>query len=232
MKNISTFIVSRFNLRKVLILGFISFFALGATFTFAATVSNFKQVITAGTLSVDIVDAALAPVASPAVTLASTGFSFSCQTTVGTFGTTSEQIYMQNPGASNSGFTVSLAASAPTALWSSAGKAFDFNDPTTAGCADGADTDTFGGQMTVNASAGTLVKGNCVGCSTTGITLGSSASFNQGVTDSITLVTAAAGSDDIGDWKLQGVGISQTIPPEQPPATDYNINLTLSIVTS
>jgi hypothetical protein len=49
-------------------------------------------------------------------------------------------------------------------------------------------------------------------------------------TDSVTLLTAAAGSDDIGDWTLQGVSILNTIPAEQPAASDYDINMTLSII--
>lgn len=232
MKKISTLIVSKFNLKKVLILGVIFFFTMMATMVFAAPTSNFKQTISAGTLGVDIVDASYVTVASPSVNLDTTAFSFSCQTTTGTFGSATQQIYMQNPDASDGGFTVSLAASSPTALWTSAGTDFDFNDPTGSGCADGGDTDTVGGQMTVNASTGTLAKGNCTGCSTANITLGSSASFNEGVVDSVTLVTAAAGSDDIGDWTLNGVNISQTLPPEQPAANDYNIDLTLTIATS
>jgi hypothetical protein len=64
------------------------------------------------------------------------------------------------------------------------------------------------------------------------VTKGSSNAFDQGTTDSITIVSGAAGSDDIGDWKLTGVAISQKIPGEQPAASDYDINMTLSIVAS
>ena len=111
----------------------------------------------------------------------------------------------------------------------------DFNDPTSAGCADaapGVDADTVAGQMTVNPTAGTVVKGNCLSCVLTGITKGSSSAFSQGVLDSVTILTGAAASNDIGDWKLTGVGISQTIPPEQRAASDYSLSLVLSIVAS
>ena len=86
--------------------------------------------------------------------------------------------------------------------------------------------------MTVDASVGTLATGDCAGCSTTGITLGASDSFEEGTTNSITLLTAASGANDIGDWTVQDIDISQTIPAEQPAATDYDINMTLSILAS
>jgi hypothetical protein len=86
--------------------------------------------------------------------------------------------------------------------------------------------------MTIDPSGATLAAGNCASCDTTGVTLGSSTAFSEGATDSITLVTAAAGADDIGDWTVQGIDVSQTIPAEQPAATDYDIDMTLSIVAS
>jgi hypothetical protein len=54
----------------------------------------------------------------------------------------------------------------------------------------------------------------------------------QSSVDSITLLTAAAGSSDVWDWHLQGVAVSQKIPAEQGAASDYDINMTLSVVAS
>ncbi len=195
------------------------------TITYAQVTTNFTQEINAGTLSIDIVDALFAPVVSPTVTLSPVSVGFSCQTSTGIFGTATEQIYVYNPNSANSGWTATLAASDPTDVWNSAVPAsFDFNNPTGSGCT--------GGQMSVNPSIGTLATGNCLGCTSTGITKGSVASFNQGVTDSITILTASAGSDDIGDWTLKGVGVNQKIPPQQAAANDYSIDLTLSIIAS
>jgi hypothetical protein len=194
--------------------------------------SNFTQTINPGTLTVDIVDASYVTVASPSVAMNAATFSFLCQTATGTFGTSTQVIYIKNPNAANNGWVVSLAASSPTAFWASAGTAMDFNDPTTAGCTDGADADALKGQMTVDPSVGTLAVGQCLSCTTASITKGSSAAFNQGTLDSVTILTAAASSSDIGDWKLTGVAISQKIPAEQPAASDYSISLTLSIVAS
>jgi hypothetical protein len=197
--------------------------------------SNFNQTINPGTLTVDIVDGSYVTVASPAVTMNPVTVNFACQTATGTFGTATQNIYIKNPSAANNGWVVSLAAAAPTALWTSAGTPFDFNDPTGAGCTDGTDVDTKGGQMTVNPSVGTLTVGQCVvSCATTNITMGSSAAFSETGTilNSITILTASATASHVGDWKLTGVAISQKIPAEQPAASDYAIPLTLSIVAS
>lgn len=199
----------------------------------ASSTSNFTQTITAGTLSVDIVDGSFSTVASPSVSFASTSFSFACQSTSGVLGSATQQMYVSNPDAADNGWTVAIAADAgPTALWDSAGTDFDFNDPTTGGCEDGGDADAFGGQLSIDPSVGTLDVGECTGCTANNISLGSSASFSQGVVDSITLLSAAAGSDDIGDWTLQDVDLLQQIPGEQPAANDYDIDMTLSIVAS
>ena len=195
-----------------------------------SSTSDFTQTINPGTLTVDIVDGSYVTVSSPAVAMSAATFAFTCQTTTGTFGTVTEQIYVKNPDASDTGWSTTLAAAAPTAFWNSAGTDMDFNDPTTAGCTDGADADSLKGQMTVDPSVGTLAIGQCLSCAVTNVTKGTSAAFNQGTLDSITILSGAAGSDDIGDWKLTGVSISQKIPGEQPAANDYTIPLTLSIV--
>lgn len=226
-------LLGKLNIAIVLALTVLMTGGLGtASYVLASATSNFTQTINASTLSVDIVDASYVTVGSPSVAMNAATFSFACQTATGSFGTASQQIYVKNPNAANNGWVVSLAASAPTAYWDSTGTKMDFNDPTSSGCTDGAYTDSLKGQMTVDPSAGTLAAGQCASCTTGNITKGSSAAFNEGTTDSITVLTGAAGSDDIGDWKLTGVSISQKIPAEQPAASDYNINLALSIVAS
>ena len=204
---------------------------------FASDTSNFTQTITSGTLSVDIVDGSYVTVGSPSVAFGSLSFSFACRTggsrASGSFGTSTQQIYVSNPDAADNGWTVTLAGSATTNVWDSAGTDYDFNDPTSSGCGDGADAgDTVGGQMTVDPSGATLAAGACASCTTTSVSLGSSDAFDEGSTDDITIVTGASGSDDIGDWTVQGVSILNTVPAEQPAASDYNIDMTLSIVAS
>jgi hypothetical protein len=218
-------IKSRLLVVSLLIIGMFGAFA----FIFAAATSTFNQTINPGTLTVDIVDASYVTVGSPSISMAATTVNFSCQTVMGTFGTATEQIYIKNPDAADSGWTVSLAGSAPTAVWDGGAVDYDFNDATGSGCTDGADTDSLGGQMTVDPSGGTLAKGQCLTCGVTGVSKGSSDAFVEGTKNSITILSAASGSDDIGDWKLAGVSISQKIPAEIPVGS-YSIGLTLSII--
>lgn len=210
------------------------FLVFGAVF--ASSTSTMNLTISSGTLLVDIANStsSYATVASPSVSFTSAPFSFACQSTTGTFGTAAQAIYIVNPDAADNGWTVTLAASSPTAVWDSAGSTaeFDFNDPTSSGCGDGGDTDTAKGQLTVNPAAATLAVGACTSCVTTNVSLGSSTAFSEGVTNSITLLTGSSSSDDIGDWKVTGVSLSQSIPAEQAAKSDYSLNLTLSITAS
>lgn len=208
----------------------ITLVSLGA-YSFAATTSEFTQAINAGSLSTDIVDAAYAAVATPSFNMTAAPFSFTCQPSTGVFGSATQQIYVKNPDASDTGWNLTIAGSAATAKWDSTVSAvdFDFNDSNTAGCGDGADTDTLKGQMTINPAVATLATGTCATCNVTNITKGASTSFVEGSVDSVTLLAAAAGSSDIGDWILQGVAVSQQIPAEQPAANDYKINLSLTL---
>ena len=237
MKRVWRTVLAKANTFTALVISLILSVSLGlSSAALASDTSNFQITINPGTLSIDIVDAGFVTVASPTVVFGALTFSFTCQTpgASGTFGTTTEQIYVSNPDAADNGWTASLAASATTDTWASAGTDFDFNDPSgaRAGCGDGGDTDGFAGQMTVDPSGGTLAVGNCSSCTTANITLGGSTAFSEGVTDSVTLLTAAAASNDIGDWTLQDVAVTQTIPAEQPAASDYNIDMVLSVVAS
>jgi hypothetical protein len=226
------------NIPMALGLAAVSAFGFTTSAVLAATTSNLSQVINQGTLIVDIVDASYVPVSAPAVAFTAKTFSFACQkdadASTGTFGTSTQQIYVKNPDAADGGWSVSIAAASPTAVWDSAGSTFeyDFNDGTGTGCDDGIDADAVGGQLTVNPSAGTLAAGACLNCNTTDVSKGAEASYAQGTLDSITVINAAAGSSDRGDWKLSGVALSQTLPAEQAAAGDYNINMTLSVTAS
>ncbi|MEZ4210655.1 MAG: hypothetical protein R3B38_03035, partial [Patescibacteria group bacterium] len=182
-----------------------------------------------GSLTIDIVDGAGSSVTSPGVAMNSAGFNFACHTSTGTFGTSSEKIRVDN-GTQTATWTASVAASAATDVWDSAGTDYDFNDPTSSGCGDGADADGLAGQMSVDPSGGTITPEG--GCTSTGVSLGSSSAFSEDSVDSITIVSAGGTADTGCYWDITGVGISQTIPAEQPAASDYNLDLVLSIVAS
>lgn len=198
------------------------------TYILASSTTQFQQTINPGTLTTDIVDSSYNSVANPSVTMNPVTFSFSCQTATGTFGTSSQQIYVQNPDAADDGWTLTVAPANTTDYWDGSSSDFDFNDGSGSGCSDGSDADSLAGQMTIDPSGATLSTGQCSSCTTSNISKGSSTAFEEGTTDSVTLLTASASSDDIGDWTLQGVSISQTIPAEQP-AESYTINMVLTV---
>jgi len=180
-----------------------------------------------GVLTVDIVDSGGSPVASPSITMGTKAVSFSYQTSTGSFGTSSEKVRVDNPTA-NPQWTLSIAASAgSTAFWDGVSD-YDFNDPTSQ-AGDGADADSLGGQMTIDPSVGTMTPE--AGCSNTGLSLGSSSAFSEGVVDSITLIIAGATAETSCYWDLTGVSISQTIPAEQP-ADSYSLGITVTVIAN
>lgn len=200
--------------------------------------TDFTQSITAGALVTDIRDSSRVTVSNASVSMSSKAFSFDCYTTsdpsTASFGSNSQRIYVDNPGnaqAGSNGWVLSVAASNPTDVWTAASNTFDFNDSGTSGCTDGADADTKGGQMTVDPSVGTLTT-DCGSCTTTNVTKGTAFTFVEGTRNSITLLNAAAESDDIWRGYLTGVGIQQTIPAEQPVANNYTLNLVVSVVAN
>jgi len=205
----------------------------------AANNSTLNQTINFGTLVTDIRDASRVSVVSPTVAFSATTFSFTCLTggsrPSGTFGTNTERIYVDNPGAADGGWTLALAATGGgTDSWDNGGATvkYDYNDPNTSGCGDGSDADSLKGQMSVDPSVGTLTA-DCLTCVITNISKGSSSAYSEEapVVSSITLLNAALASDDIGRWYLTGVDIDQTIPAEQ--ADDsYSINMTLTVTAS
>lgn len=201
---------------------------------YAAPNSNFTQVINPGTLTTDILDSSRSTVASPTVAMSAKSFSFNCQTaaaaSTGALGSDSQRIYVSNPDGADNGWTLTIAATAgASAVWAGAGSnKFDFNDPAgiTAGCADGADSDTQVGQLGINPAAANLIT-DCTSCALTGISLGAQSAFAQGTTDSITLLNAGASSNDVWRGYVTNIVATQTIPAETPSDT-YSLGLTLT----
>ncbi len=219
----------------VIAIGIVVAVFIGAvTSVSAANNTDLTQQITAGTLSTDVLDASRAPVASPTAALTSKSFSFNCQSagtaSTGTLGINAQRIYVMNPDNADNGWNLTIAAtSGATSLWENAGatQTFDFNDPTTSGCGDGGDADGRPGQLSIDPSVGS-VTADCLSCGNTGVTLGSGSAFSQGVTDAITLISAAAGSDDIWRGYLTNAALSQTIPAEQT-VDNYDVNFTITV---
>lgn len=184
-----------------------------------------------GSLSADIVDASGVTVASPSVSLSSIAASGTCQTTTGTLGVSSQKIRVSNTTATP-GWSLSIAATAgATGSWSSGAANYDFNDASgsPAGCGDGADADSFAGQLSVDPSGGTIAPQS--GCTTTGLTKGSSSAFNQGATDNVSLLNASASTGTNCYWDFTGVSLSQKVPDLQPTGT-YSLPMTVTVVAN
>ncbi len=166
-----------------------------------------------GTLSVDIVDSGGTTVASPSVSFGAATFSFSTQTSTGTLGATAQKIRLSNT-TGTAAWTMSVAAtSGPTTLWTTGSITYDFNGS------------AANGRLTVNPSVATITPQG--GCASTGISFGSSTSFVQGTTDSVSLATASGSTQTGCYWDFTGVGLTQDIPAKQSAGT-YTISLTLT----
>jgi len=186
----------------------------------ASPTTQLQQVISAGTLTTDILDAGQNPVSSPSITLSALNVATSCQTTTGTYGSNTQRIYVDNPGASATGWVLSIAAtSGNTATWTNGSNTYAFNNPAGSGCTSG--------QMTVDPSVGTVTAQSPA--TTTGISKGSAASFNQGTTDAIQLFNASASANTIWRGYLTGVSVSQKVPASTPAGT-YTLSLTQTVV--
>ena len=199
---------------------------------FAANTVSLSQVISDGVQAVDFVDSNGDSVSSPSVSFGGLTFSTSSQTATGTLGAASQKLRVNNP-TSDATWTVSIAAtSGATAVWTSGGNTYDFNDSGTDG-SDDADADSVGGRLTVDPSVATVAgyPDNTICSPSTGITKGSSAAFQQVVTSvsSITLLTGGGSATPYCTWDMTGIGLSQVVPSRQAGGT-YTLGFTVSIL--
>lgn len=200
-------------------------FTISAVIVLASDSTQMSQSIT-GAMDVAIVDSNGDAVTSPNVAFPSKSWSAVYQTSSATLGTSSERIRLTNPSGSTDTWSLNIAAtSGSTAVWTNGANTYDYND-STASAGDGADTDSVGGQMTIDPSAGTIA--GVGGTATTNVSKGTSDSFVEGSVSSIDLMSAAAGSPKPGQWDLTGVSVSQTIPAYQAVGS-YFISMTLTI---
>lgn len=200
--------------KTVLLAGFIVATAVSAPIAHAAlsAPSTLTQVIDDGTASTDIRDGSGNVISSPTIGMNSTILSTSQQTTTGTFGAATQRVTVDNPGGANNGWSLALNATTPgTARWTSSGNNYQYNGTAATG------------QLTVNPSSGTITP--VVG-GATGVSLGTSSAFTS--TNAITLVTASAASADIWNGYVTGIGLSQTIPANQPAGT-YTLSMTQTL---
>jgi hypothetical protein len=182
----------------------------------------------AGPLSINIVDSGGTPIGSPTVSFPTVNTTINCQTNSSVLGVSNAKIRVDNATA-NPQWNLTIAATGgATSNWNNgAGANYDFNDPNTSGCGDGADADSFAGQLSINPSVGTSTPE--AGCANTGLSFGSSSAFNQGTVDSITLLTAGATAQTNCYWDITGIAMDQKIPQEQINGS-YSIDFTISAI--
>lgn len=150
-------------------------------------------------------------------------------------GVDARNLYIANPDAAREGFTISIAATnGANAVWSQAGNSFvlDYNANDCSSVNKPLDIEgvtNYGGRMYIDPSVAELRTGKCAGCSTNGLQLGTANHFEYGNIDSITLVQASSSADNIADYILNGIKVSQTIPAMFS-SGDYSLDMTISAI--
>lgn len=194
------------------------------------TAASYPEVLITGDYSLAIVDGSGVEVTTPTVVFP-TGIvsNTQCASSSATLGTSTQKIRITNDLLTN-GWNATIAATdGATAKWTAGSRFYDFNDPTgtPAGCGDGGDGDAYSGQLTVTPSSATITPE--AGCSNTGVTTGSAASFNEGTTDAITLISASSGSTRFCYWDVTGIPLGQYIPMSTPAGT-YSLDMTITVM--
>lgn len=218
------------NVRQILVtflsLAFVIFSIGWSNFATASDTTQLSQSVM-GALDVQVVDADGNAVASPGIAFPAKAFSMNYQTSTATLGTSGERMRVTNPSGTTHTWTLNVGATnGATAVWSDGSNHYDFNDATANG-GDGADTDSIGGQMTVDPSAATV--SGAGGTSTANVSKGTSDSFVEGTTDSIDLMSAASGAASPGQWDLTGTTLSQAVPGAQAVGS-YTLEITLTAI--
>lgn len=196
--------------------------------------ANFTMSILPQPLAVTVVDDSFNPIEEPEVSFPEATYEPSeCRELIAQLASPDQQIYVRNFDAADNGWTVTLSTESPTATWTSGQYAFDFNDPTGAGCIDGDDADDLAGSMAIYTQSDSLDSGLCPLCSSNFVNRVPDGVFNESAgLNTITLVYATSDSDNRGDWTLSDIIVRQTIPASQPAAGDYEIPLLLSITAN
>ncbi|MBP7823314.1 hypothetical protein KA050_03110 [Candidatus Gracilibacteria bacterium] len=184
-------------------------------------------------LAVNIVDQDYNLIDEPEVGFTELPYTHDCREIITQLISDEQQVYVRNFDAADGGWTVTISADLPTAVWSNGDYEFDFNDPTGDGCMDGDDPDELAGSMEIYTDAPTLDSGLCPACSSDFVEHIASGVFDEQLgVNSVTLVYATADSDNRGDWLMSDIMVRQTIPASQPAVGDYEIPLLLSITAN
>ncbi len=181
----------------------------------------FRALAASPVLSHDIVNGAGASVANPTVAMSTLTKTFTCQTATGTLGTASQKIRVSN-STDNPAWSLSIAATGgQSAVWQAGANTYAYNNAAGSGCT--------GGQLTITPSQAGVSASS--GCSTSGVTAGSSGSFTAGSVNAVTLLSAATPAAIDCSWDMQNISLSQKVPANQASGA-YNIGLTLTLTAN
>lgn len=184
----------------------------GASSTFG-TEQGYRTRFTAIELSANFVDAAGAVIPTP--TAVFTGITTGTTLATGALTTPTSKIRVTNTRAV-APWSLTIAATAgPTTAWFAGANSLGFNHP------------VAGSALTVDPSA-TVVSPIGALCTTTGVTNGAAATFNQGVVDSITLMNAGGSAMTGCAWDLTNINLTQTVPAAQTPGA-YSLPMTITV---
>jgi len=167
-----------------------------------------------GNLSVDIVDSGGSSVTTPSVSFSSANFNWGTQQSTATMGITAEKIRVTNT-TTTPNWTLSVAGTVNTNLWTSGGNTYDFNGTSVTG------------RLNINPGGVTITPQG--GCTNAGLANGSTAYFVQGTQDSINLITAGASAETNCYWDITGVNMTQDIPAAQVTG-NYSLNLIVTVI--
>ena len=182
--------------------------------------TSYPELRITGNLSLDIVNASGASVPSPKVTFPGMYTVASCQQSVGTLGTNGERIRVTDNRASGN-WSLSIAATGgASAKWQSGINSYSFNDSSgsPAGCANGR----------LGVDLGLINAAPKSGCTASGLSAGSNASFSGATPISI---GQSNGADRFCYWDITGIGLDQQIPAARP-AGSYKLDMTLTVLSS
>src|SRR5512133_1593590 len=182
-----------------------------ASGSFAAE-QGYRTTLASNQLTVNFVDAGGAGIASPLATFA--GITAGTTAAAGALTTPSSKIRVTN-NRLIAPWSLTIAATAgPSTSWSSGAGALGFNHP------------AGGNALSIDPSASSVAPRGSL-CTSVDLTRGASATFDQGVTDSITLLTAGGSATTGCAWDLTNISLTQTVPAAQA-AGVYSISMTIT----
>lgn len=164
-------------------------------------------------LSADFVDAGGASIAAPVA--AFTSITSGAPTASGALATTASKIRVTNFRVVPTWSLTIAATAGPATNWLAGANTLGFDHP------------SGGNALSVNPAAAVIAPVGSL-CTTADLTRGANATFDQGVIDSITLLTAGGSAMTGCAWDLTNINLLQTLPAAPTPGA-YSLSMTITV---